>query len=307
MNFIKKWYTYQKERFPVLMFGIYILSIVIAVFSFGNFNNNETINYTTIVPMFLVAFLQFLMVRIVDEFKDYEEDCKYRSYRPVPRGLITLHELKVLFIICVILQFTITILYGNGIISIILLGIMWLYFVIMSEGFFIKSFLDKHILIEVWLDEIMMPIMIAFLLTFTPYMNDNASIFMILPNANVPVYMSLSNAKYLLAMSYIVSCIVEVARKIRAKEQEEKGVKTYTAVFGIPKAILLLTTLEAILSITQYLILRNMLLPIMFCIPVIIINILFVVYKNKQFAKGVELLANIFIMLVYLSMFMLIV
>lgn len=32
------------------------------------------------------------MVRIVDEFKDYEEDCEYRPYRPVPRGLITLKD-----------------------------------------------------------------------------------------------------------------------------------------------------------------------------------------------------------------------
>ena len=45
--------------------------------------------------MFIVTFLQFLMVRIVDEFKDYEEDCKYRPYRPVPRGLIKLKELKI--------------------------------------------------------------------------------------------------------------------------------------------------------------------------------------------------------------------
>ena len=43
-------------------------------------------NVGVFITMFVVAFLQFLMVRIIDEFKDYEEDKKYRPYRPVPRG-----------------------------------------------------------------------------------------------------------------------------------------------------------------------------------------------------------------------------
>ena len=89
MNFIKKWYTYQKERFPILIFVIYVLSIVIGIFGFVNFytpKREPEINYIIIIPMTIVTFLQFLMVRIVDEFKDYKEDCKYRTYRPVQRG-----------------------------------------------------------------------------------------------------------------------------------------------------------------------------------------------------------------------------
>ena len=103
MNFIKKWYTYQKERFPILIFVIYVLSIVIGIFGFVNFytpKREPEINYIIIIPMTIVTFLQFLMVRIVDEFKDYKEDCKYRPYRPVPRGLIKVKELKILFSRC---------------------------------------------------------------------------------------------------------------------------------------------------------------------------------------------------------------
>lgn len=45
-NFLKKWYTYQKERFPILVYGLYVFCIVFAVFCFYNFygkiyyNNN---------------------------------------------------------------------------------------------------------------------------------------------------------------------------------------------------------------------------------------------------------------------------
>ena len=39
------------------------------------------------------ALLFFLQLRIADEFKDFEDDARYRPYRPVPRGLVTLREL----------------------------------------------------------------------------------------------------------------------------------------------------------------------------------------------------------------------
>lgn len=326
MSFIKKWYTYQKERFPILTFGLYVLCIVMAVFGFSNFYGEMyyyewikdkvfivapggyKINYMTIVPMFITCFLQFLMVRIVDEFKDYEEDCKYRPYRPVPRGLVTLKELKVLFIICIVLQLITTISYTKSICGIVYLVILWIFFFIMTKGFFIKKILDKHILLEVVLDEIMLPIMVIFLISFTPmqtYSNYNCNnIFF--PDLRIINFMDIWK---MLLVSYLISCIVEVARKIRSKEQEENGVKTYTAVFGIPKATLILAILEIILAIVQYMILGiNYIIPIIsICAIVNIINVLFVIKKSKTFAKMVELSANIDIMLVYLSMLLLII
>ena len=44
---------------------------------------------------FVTALLFFLQLRIADEFKDFEDDARYRPYRPVPRGLVTLRELGV--------------------------------------------------------------------------------------------------------------------------------------------------------------------------------------------------------------------
>ena len=303
MNFFKKWYTYQKERFPVLVYGAYILCIVVGVFfyyiSYGkqienkvflaSFNNSVgpyhfDINYLIMIPMFAVAFLQFLMVRIIDEFKDYEEDCKYRPYRPVPRGLISLKELKILFLICAVLQVGITYMF-NKFYSIIWLAILWIFFLLMTKGFFIKKILDKHILLEVLLDELMLPILIIYLVSFIYYKD-----FSILKN--------------LLFMGYIISCIVEIARKVRCKEDEEEGVKTYTAVFGIPKAVCILAIFETLLTLVLYSILgKAYLLPIIIIYTVInLINILFMIEQRKKYAKATELSANIFIMLAYLSM-----
>ena len=236
-----------------------------------------------------MAILQFLMVRIIDEFKDYEEDCKYRPYRPVPRGLVSLKELKILFFICAILQVVITACINP--IILIYLALVWAFFAIMSKSFFIKKFLSKHILVEVLLDELLMPILVLYLSKFVQYSN--------------PFEFDINclNIWKFLLMSYIVSWIVEIARKVRCKEDEEKGVKTYTAVFGIKKATLLLSALEIILACIQGIILKKYTISVIcLVLAVILINIGFFTKRNKKFAKLTELSANIYIFLVYFSM-----
>ena len=318
MNFFKKWYTYQKERFPVLTYGIYIMVIVIGTFCICNkiqsimvgyamehynylthISINSSIQWIRILPMFIVAFLQFLMVRIIDEFKDYEEDCKYRSYRPVPRGLITLKELKVLFIICAITQVVITLCINvNGIIW---LAILWVFFAIMSKSFFMKKILDKHILLEVTLDEIMMPILVLYLSYFV------IGEFGLFEKTFYSTSCGLLLGNYLL-IAYTISWIVEVARKIRCKDDEEKGVKTYTAVFGIGGAVLLLSTLETILTILQLFIMKGKMFDIILGLYIVVglINLLFFIRKNKICAKITALSANLFVILAYVSMLALI-
>ena len=285
MKFFKKWYTYQKERFPVLMYGLYIFSIVFAVFCFTNYivKNEYEIDYIKLIPMFIVAFFQFLMVRITDEFKDYEEDCKYRPYRPVPRGLITLKELKVLFIISAILQVLITFLFNKS--GLICLALVWLVSGLLSKDFFIKKMIDKHILLGVLLDEVLMPVLVLYLSSY--------------------VYIGIEIWPILL-ISYFVSWTVEIARKIRCKEDEEKGVKTYTAVFGIKKATMILIILETILMLLQIKVLGKIYFILLYLL-VNVINLLFIKNKTKKLAKATELFANIYIISIYSSMILLII
>lgn len=296
MNFFKKWYTYQKERFPVLAFGSYVFAIAFATYCFSNSEFNKVyplgtsfFDWKIILTMFVLGLLQFLMVRIIDEFKDYEEDCKYRPYRPVPRGLITLKELKVLFIICAILQIAITAIVNKYALKFLVL--LWIVFYLMTKGFFIKKVLDKHILLEVTFDEIMMPVLVIFLSKF--------------PNGRI----FLTNRYFLfLFMTYVVSWIIEIARKVRCKEDEEEGVRTYTAVFGINKAMLLLNLLQLILTTIQTLILgkeRLLITGIPFAI-VLLTNILFAIKQNKILSKLAELFANVHVFLVYFSMILLV-
>ena len=278
MNFFKKWYTYQKERFPIATYGLYIFSIVFGTFCFAT----ESKNWIMLIPMFVVALLQFLMVRIVDEFKDFEEDSKYRPYRPVPRGLVSLKELGILGGICAIIQIGLTAILNLK--GLIYLSLVWIFFAIMSKSFFIKKLVDKHILLEVTLDEFLMPILVLYLSTFVTTISVKLIPFLIL--------------------SYLGSWIVEIARKVRCKEDEENGVKTYTAVFGIPKATTIVVVLEALIMMMQYYILgTKYIIPILALYVLINIpNLLFIIKENKKLAKMVGLLANMYLILVYISM-----
>ena len=278
MNFFKKWYTYQKERFPIATYGLYIFSIVFGTFCFAT----ESKNWIMLIPMFVVALLQFLMVRIVDEFKDFEEDSKYRPYRPVPRGLVSLKELGILGGICAVIQISLTAILNIK--GLIYLSLVWIFFAIMSKSFFIKKLVDKHILLEVTLDEFLMPLLVLYLSTFVTTISVKLIPFLIL--------------------SYLGSWIVEIARKVRCKEDEENGVKTYTAVFGIPKATTIVVVLEALIMMMQYYILgTKFIIPILALYVLINIpNLLFIIKENKKLAKMVGLLANMYLILVYISM-----
>ena len=352
VGFFKKWYTYQKERFPVIVFLFYTLCIVVGVFIISNYcslnGNSISEVYTRAVSgimiktsgipnvklndnydrnileldknainnflaMWSVCFLQFLMVRIIDEFKDYEEDCKYRSYRPVPRGLISLGELKILFAICFILQVIITYVFKG---SFIAFALLWIMFLLMTKSFFMKKFLDKHIVLELLLDELMLPVMAIYLMSFV---FDELTLFNLImgnENAIIEIFdwmqfdqrlILIKIIRLFLVMSYFCSCIAEVARKIRSEEKEENGVNTYTSVLGIEKAIFLLCIIELCTFICQYLIIGKAELLTLFMIFAIciIINIVFIYKPEHKYSKLVELSGNMYIAFAYFSMFML--
>ena len=302
-NIFQRLYVYQKERFPVVTFALYIACIVIGVFFItdayaakesGKFlkNSVETIfynrDYFKMIPMFIVGFLQFFMVRVIDEHKDFEEDSKFRNYRPVPRGLISLKVLKVLFVISFIAQFLITTLCGG---SLLLLVILWCAVLLLANDFFIKVFIDRHILVGVILDEAIMPVLALLMASFCV---EEHLLFYLLGNTGFI---------YLVYLTYVISWIVELARKIRCKKDEEKGVKTYTQVFGIPKAVLLLGLFEMFAYMLQTTLLnRNYDTDCLFIfLTVMVINVLFVLTENRFFSKLVELAANVYIIVVYLS------
>src|SRR5829696_4543202 len=100
-SFLPRWWAYQRERFPVFAHGL-----LIAAFSYSALlRGRAAVEPAGALAAFVTAFLFFLQLRIADEFKDFEEDARYRPYRAVPRGLVSLRELGVVFALAGAVQF----------------------------------------------------------------------------------------------------------------------------------------------------------------------------------------------------------
>src|SRR5512145_347481 len=145
-----RWWIYQQERFPIFAHGV-----LIAAFSCSGVCLSALLRGSMIFPplhtlltAFLVALSFFLLLRIADEFKDAEEDAHYRSYRPVPRGLVSLHELGAIGAAVILLQFVLTWLLAPPLI-LILIG-AWGYWALMSKEFFAARWLKAHHFTYMW-------------------------------------------------------------------------------------------------------------------------------------------------------------
>ena len=90
-----RWWVYQRERFPLFAHGPLVLAFSSSAVCFSHLlrGQNNWPALASVVVAFATCLLFFLGLRIADEFKDIEEDTRYRPYRPVPRGLVTLREL----------------------------------------------------------------------------------------------------------------------------------------------------------------------------------------------------------------------
>ena len=173
---------------------------------------------------FLVAFVSclvfFLQLRIADEFKDYDEDARYRPYRPVQRGLVTLRELAIVFVLGTLLQLALALWLHPPLI--VLLGVTWLYLAAMSKEFFVRRWLHgKHLLYMVSHMAIM------------PLIDLYATSSDWMPGTSSPP----PGLFWFLLASYFNGMVIEIGRKIRAAVDEEEGVNTYSFVWGRGRAV----------------------------------------------------------------------
>ncbi len=217
----KRWWTYQKERFPVLGHGLLIAAFSFSAVSYSAMLRNPDAfpAWQSVVVAFGTSFLFFLELRIADEFKDFEEDRQYRPYRPVQRGLVTLRELAVLGVIGGAIQLALALWLDWTLLG--LLALVWVYLVLMSKEFFVGH----------WLKERPIPYLISHMVIL-PLVDLYATACDWWPRGS-SAHLSLL---WFLMASYFNGVVIEIGRKMRAPADEERGVKTYTFLWGRPVA-----------------------------------------------------------------------
>ena len=220
-TFLEKWNIYQKSRFPLIKHSILIAAFSSSAVSFSAIIAGRTMpEFISYIVAFITCFLFFLQLRIADEFKDYEEDCMYRNYRPVPQGIIKLKELKWLFIIASAIQLAVASILDWKLAGILL--VVWVYLACMSKEFGVKTWLKAHPITYLWSHMLIMP-MVDFYATATDWI----------------LHVTPPYALYwFVALSFFNGINLEIGRKIRSQKDEETGVDTYSHLWGPNKACL---------------------------------------------------------------------
>ncbi len=221
---MKRWWIYQKERFPVLAHGLLIAAFSSSAVCFSAQLRRATDTLPSAAAFgiaFGTCFLFFLQLRIADEFKDFEEDARFRPYRPVPSGLVKLRELGVVFVLAAALQLAGALILEPRLVWV--LAAAWTYLALMSVEFFAREWLVARPVTYLWTHMLIMPI-VDFYATACEW----------LPTAGSPP----SGLGWFLAASFANGIVIEIGRKIRAAPDEEDGVRTYSVLWGRRRAAL---------------------------------------------------------------------
>jgi len=217
-----RWRVYQRERFPLLMHGPVIAVFAISSVCFSKLLRGDIHlpGFSVLITAFIVSLLFFFQLRVADEWKDYADDLRWRPCRPVPRGLVTLHELRTLALLAALVQLALTISLSPALTPFLLL--VWSYMGLMTREFFMPAWLKAHPLAYLLSHMLVMPLIYLFATTCEWRISGNVA-----PGA----------LAWFLASGFFNGMVFELGRKIRAPEGEEPGVGTYTALWGHNRAI----------------------------------------------------------------------
>jgi 4-hydroxybenzoate polyprenyltransferase len=231
---IKRIGIYLNEMFPVSAFvGSILTAVAIQLIYLRLFEVRPTTLWPLIVPGLVLTGVS-LLIRIMDEFKDYQDDFTNFPNRPLPSGRVTKKDLKCLAFICVmsILFFSMT---SMTLVAwaIITLGFTFL----MLKWFFVESVMRKSLPLAFISHHPIVIFNFVYLILACIQMNDKVSF---------------EKAYYILPLCLIFTNW-EIVRKIRAPEQETTYT-TYSKIWGPRTAILLALVIQLIFTETVFII-----------------------------------------------------
>ena len=266
---IKNFKIYLNERFPLGKNSIFVLIFTLSGYIYTGLLYNSKIIKPTLskevnrvllfwdkeidkVPiiwykfltLFIIIFMFFFQLRITDEFKDYEEDLKYRPYRPVQRGIISLKALGKIGIATIIIQIILAHVINPKLIYFMLL--VWVYMFLMTKEFFIKNWLTERILIYALSHVVIMIFITLVIVKGTGYILEShflETLYLLLEKYEKNIFIGLIP---LFTLNYLNGIVLEIGRKTRRADEEEHGVQTYSKLWGKKKAVVILSLLFAV-------------------------------------------------------------
>lgn len=262
----KRLQIYFKEMYPIIP-RLALGFIVFLEIHFIVLLNHGVTDFQLGIQELIGGFTVFsflLWLRIADDFKDYELDCRLFAHRPLPSGRVKKKDLAIFVSVLIAVTVLLNLFFMNNFGFFLFL---YIYGTLMSLWFFHKKKIQKSLPLALVTHNPVQMIMNVYIIAFTCIKYD-------LPALNLTNFL----AAWTL---YFPALIWEVSRKIRAPKDETEYV-TYSKLFGYKKS----TWFVLILTLTD--ILTNVLLVWrlnMISVVALLVNVAWMTWKFLDFMK----------------------
>ena len=248
---------------PRLLLGVMVFFEIYFIVLCNNSITNFNIGISEIVCGFTVfSFLCWL--RIADDFKDYELDCRLFKERPLPSGRVKKKDLAIFISILIAFTLIINFIFMPNFIFCI---ILYTYGSLMAVWFFQKHKIAKSLPLALVTHNPVQIFINCYIISFTLIKYD------IQP-------FDLTNILTCFTL-YFPALIWEISRKIKAP-QDENDYTTYSKLFGYKKSVNFIFIVTWIDIITNFILVWNL---NKISILVLLCLVLWISWKFIEFKK----------------------
>lgn len=222
------------ERFPPLAYlpliaGLYWAALEMAG---GEIDADSVIGLAALT-------LVFLHLRLFDERKDYEFDKRFNPGRPLPRGLVSLGELRVAWVIAIVAELALAAWLGTE--ALVAVAVVIAYSIVMLNEFWIGAWMRPRLYTYAVTHTLITPLMLLFVMTV---------------ETGRPLWAPPPGYGWFALAGWPLFLVFEVARKTYAPADEREGVNTYSSLHGPRRAtgLVLVNGLLAVAGLTAALV-----------------------------------------------------
>lgn len=263
---LKRLNIYFKEMYPIIPRLALGFMVFLEIYFIVLLNSGVTqfqLGIQEIVCGFTVfSFLCWL--RIADDFKDYELDCRLFAHRPLPSGRVKKKDLAIFVSILIVVTLLMNLIFMNNFLFCLFL---YTYGSLMAIWFFQKHKIQKSLPLALVTHNPVQMIMNIYIISFTVIKYDIAPF-------------SLTNILAAFTL-YFPALIWEITRKIRAPQDETEYV-TYSKLFGYRKSTNFALLVTLIDIVTNFILVWNL---NKISVALLALNVGWMTFKFQQFKK----------------------
>ena len=266
---IKRLGVYFREMYPIiprLVLGYIVAMEIYYIVLLNHGVSNVNFGIQEVILGFTVfSFLCWL--RIADDFKDYELDCRLFKHRPLPSGRVHKSDLKIFVSILIALTILVNFIF-MPLRHFIFCIILYTYGSMMAVWFFQKHKIQKSLPLALVTHNPVQMILNIYIISYV-IIRYNLEVFNIY---NIMAIFTL----------YFPALAWEVSRKVRAPEEETEYV-TYSKLFGYKRATnfaLWVTIVDIVTNIILVINLNKI------SVILLILNIAVLIYKVEGYKKN---------------------